>query len=200
MQTNIQPIVGNNQQLIVILQPNTLQPMVVNTHQSKKDFSARLDKALTHAGIPPDRNRIGRVAKMFGVSREAVRKWLSGESIPDTKRISDLSHQTGVKGEWLLTGHGSMRYGDGSAEEARCERFPPHILQLARLISQAPPEKVQAILVLLGEKDLADPPVQHTEPPRKIEPSPHVIIESIKKPMKRSGRPGKKRIEGENNG
>jgi hypothetical protein len=203
MQTNIQPIVGINQQLIVCQRLNKIQPMVVNTDQSKKNFAARLDKALTYAGIPPDRRRIGRVAKMFEVSKEAVRKWLAGESIPDTKRISDISRKTGVRGEWLLTEQGPMHYGDNCAEEGgHEERFPPHVLQLARLIAQAPPEKVQAILVLLGEQNV-DPTVQHEEVAkgkheRKIRVSPHVVIKDPKKPRNQVTRK-RKESAGRNN-
>ncbi|WP_157862485.1 helix-turn-helix domain-containing protein [Nitrosococcus halophilus] len=134
--------------------------MVVNTQQSKKDFAARLDKALTYAGIPQGRNRIASVSKMFGVSREAVRKWLAGESIPDTKRIAGIAQRTGVRGEWLLTSQGPMCYGD--KEEMHEQSLSPHVLQLAHLIAQAPPEKVQAILTLLGVKEEGIYP-----PPRK---------------------------------
>ncbi|QBQ55783.1 helix-turn-helix domain-containing protein [Nitrosococcus wardiae] len=125
--------------------------MVVNTEQSKKDFAARLDKALAYAGIPQGRNRMASVSKMFGVSREAVRKWLAGESIPDTKRIAGIAQRTGVRGEWLLTSQGPMCYGD--KEEIHEQNLPPHVLQLARLIAQAPPGKVKAILMLLGVEE-----------------------------------------------
>ena len=110
-----------------------------------------MDKALKYAGIPPGRGRLACVAKMFEVSREASRKWLSGESIPDTKRISDIARLTGVRGEWLLTGQGPMRYGESDTEEESNKAgVHPYILQLAHLIAEAPIDKVQAILLLLG--------------------------------------------------
>jgi hypothetical protein len=151
MRTTIQPKIDNCQQLKYAYIYNTLQPMVANIDQSKADFSARLDRALTYAGVPPSRGRLSCVAKMFGVSREASRKWLAGESIPDTKRISDIARLTGVKGEWLLTGQGSMRPGEMSDdEEGGNKGVHPYILQLAHLIAEAPIDKVQAILLLLG--------------------------------------------------
>lgn len=137
--------------------------MVVDTVQSKKDFSARLDKALTYAGIPRGRKRITAVSKLFGVSREAVRKWLAGESIPDTKRIAAIAQHTGVRGEWLLTSQGPMRYGD--EEDASEQDLPPYALQLARLIAKAPPGKIKAILMLLGvEEEEAQSPSQKEMP------------------------------------
>lgn len=90
-----------------------MQPMVANS------FSSRLNAALTEAGIPQDRKRLATVAKMFGVSREAVRKWLSGDSIPDTKRIPEIANKLNVTVEWLLGGKSaepeilSVRAGPG---------------------------------------------------------------------------------------
>jgi hypothetical protein len=132
---------------------------------------------------------------MFEVSREAVRKWLAGESIPDTKRIADISFQTGVKGEWLLTGHGPMSYSDGASEEAgHKEFFSPHVMRLARILSQVPEEKVQAILLLLGDRcvyikgDAAQSSQQDVqvseqdavEGRKKVRTSPHVKITNPK--------------------
>ena len=71
-------------------------------------FADRLDKALDHARTPKGRARRGAVAKKFGVSTESVRKWLTGDSIPDTKRIPEIAKKLGVNGNWLLTGDGLM--------------------------------------------------------------------------------------------
>jgi transcriptional regulator with XRE-family HTH domain len=120
--------------------------------EGENEFSKRLDSALTYAGIPADRHRRAIVSKLFGVSREAVRKWLAGESIPDTKRISDIAREMGVRGEWLLTGQGPMRY-EGAEREENSEALSPYVIRLAKLIAQAPPEKVQAILLLLGARE-----------------------------------------------
>ena len=93
------------QQLIVAFNHCRLQPMVTEIRMS---FANRLDLALDHAGIVGGRQRKKAVATMFGVSREAVRKWLEGESLPDTKRIIEIARRLGVSAEWLLTGDGDM--------------------------------------------------------------------------------------------
>jgi transcriptional regulator with XRE-family HTH domain len=131
---------------------------------------------------------------------------LEDGTVSQPRYLSGLARAFGVNVEQLLAG-GKL------ARSQKREGLRDRILQITNEIAAESPDKakviqriadaskeeVQALLVLLGEKNL-DPPVQRAESTKKIEPSPHVIIESIKKPMKRSGRPGKKRIEGENNG
>ena len=86
------------------------------TSNPKEEFSRRLNKALDLAGIPPKgRGRQVAVAKMFGVSQKGARKWLEGESIPDTKRLPEIARRLNVRGEWLLTGQGPMRVTEGEA-------------------------------------------------------------------------------------
>ena len=64
---------------------------------------------MDRAGVPPKgKGRQVIVGKMFGVSQKGARKWLEGEAIPDTKRIPEIAKKLGVRGEWLLTGMGSM--------------------------------------------------------------------------------------------
>jgi len=85
-------------------------------------FADRLNRALKGAGIPDDRSRRSRLAQEFGVSRESVRKWLVGESIPDTKRIEEIAKYCGARGEWLLTGQGPMHIASPAADIAE---LPP---------------------------------------------------------------------------
>jgi hypothetical protein len=80
-------------------------------------FAERFSRALDYAGVPSGRQRRMIVARMFKVSGEAVRKWLAGESIPNTKRIQKMAEKLGVRGEWLLTGQGPM-LASAAAEEA----------------------------------------------------------------------------------
>ena len=95
------------QQLIRVSPLDIVQPMVATRADS--EFHDRLEQACDAAGIPEGRGRRAALARLFGVSGEAARKWLSGESIPDTKRIPKIAKHLGVSGEWLLTGQGPMR-------------------------------------------------------------------------------------------
>ena len=104
------------QQLIRGVSRDIVQPMVAKKDE-KLEFSRRLHEACDSAGIPSGRGRRVELAKMFRVSGEAARKWLSGESIPDTKRLPEIARRLNVRGEWLLTGQGPMRpEGEATAE------------------------------------------------------------------------------------
>lgn len=64
--------------------------------------------AFDFAGIKIGGGRPGAVAAAFTVSREAARKWLTGEAMPDGWRILDMADALGVRTEWLLSGKGLM--------------------------------------------------------------------------------------------
>lgn len=145
---SIQLTVAKYQQLKVVNNMSTLHLMMSGNQNPKIEFSKRLCLALEHAGVSAERGQISVVAKMFGVSGESARKWLSGESIPATKRIAEMAYRLGVNGEWLLANHGPMLPTEVNQTEGEPE-ISPYILSLARLISKAPIKKVEAIAVLL---------------------------------------------------
>lgn len=71
----------------------------------KLKFAERLNQALDYSGIPPKgKGRQIKVAEIFSVSQESVRKWLEGKSFPDTKRILKIAKKLNVDAQWLLTG------------------------------------------------------------------------------------------------
>lgn len=75
----------------------------------KKLFAERLNKSLDFAGIPPKgKGRQTQLASLFSVSQESARKWLEGESFPDTKRIPEIAKKLKVNAQWLLAGVGNM--------------------------------------------------------------------------------------------
>lgn len=76
---------------------------------AKQDFSERLHHALDLSGQVRGYGRQADVSRMFGVSRETARRWLSGEAIPHTARIAEMAKRFMVNGEWLLTGQGEPR-------------------------------------------------------------------------------------------
>ena len=79
------------------------------TKDEKQAFSDRFNAILDKAGIPQKgKGRQGIVAKMFGVSDKGARKWIEGESIPQTTKLPSIIEKfkdTGVTAEWLLTGN-----------------------------------------------------------------------------------------------
>lgn len=86
-----------------------MQPMVVDKRTARLGFAQRLGEALTRAGIPDDHTRRSTVAKRYGVSQESVRKWIKGESMPDTARIEGFARDLNCDASWLLTGEGAAR-------------------------------------------------------------------------------------------
>ncbi len=73
-----------------------------------KSFSDRLNKACDKAGIPV-RGRAGYIQERLStkVSLVGVRKWLVGESIPDTKRLPEIAQIVDSTVEELLGGQSS---------------------------------------------------------------------------------------------
>jgi len=78
------------------------------------EFKDRLREALLAAGFP-DRGMAQKLSVIMKVSAKAVGKWLSGESMPTTTKISVLAKLANVNGEWLLTGIGERSQSNTSS-------------------------------------------------------------------------------------
>ncbi|MBF4248974.1 Cro/Cl family transcriptional regulator, partial [Vibrio anguillarum] len=77
--------------------------MVATLNRKLESFSERLNKACDDAGIPV-RGRASYLQSNlpFKVSIAGIRKWLVGESIPDTKKLANISELLGVSVESLI--------------------------------------------------------------------------------------------------
>jgi len=92
--------------------------MVTSVDDVRAAFAQRLNQALDEAGIPrKGHGRQALVGKMFGMSQKGARKWLEGESLPDTARIPQIAQRLGVRSEWLLSGLGPKRSGESQVQE-----------------------------------------------------------------------------------
>lgn len=79
----------------------------------REDFAVRLNEACDHIGLPPKHHgRQVAVAKLFGVSQKGARKWLEGEAMPATWRMSEFASKLNCSGEWLFSGRGDPRGSD----------------------------------------------------------------------------------------
>lgn len=104
----LQPIVVNRQQPIVVFRQRKI--FVMNSNE-KRDFAQRMNKVADMLGIPPKgSNRQELLGRVFGVSQESARKWLSGESIPQVSKCIEIAKRAGVGFEWLMTGRGIAVY------------------------------------------------------------------------------------------
>ena len=69
----------------------------------QQQFTLRLNEACNQAGIP-QRGRSAYLQKIlpFKISTAGIRKWLVGEAVPDTKKLSDIASLLEVSVEHLL--------------------------------------------------------------------------------------------------
>ncbi len=81
----------------------------------RQAFAARFRKALMELGVSP--NEQTRMQTLFGVSGQAVRKWVEGQATPTTARIPEVAKILGVRRAWLQDGEEPMRPVVGSADE-----------------------------------------------------------------------------------
>jgi SOS-response transcriptional repressor LexA len=72
------------------------------------DFAKRLEQSLDKPNFPQKGKGRGLfLSDLFGISPQAVSKWLSGDVLP-IKRINEIAEKLHVNPHWLLTGHGNM--------------------------------------------------------------------------------------------
>ena len=73
----------------------------------RRKFSERLQKSLDLLGIG-GRGKFKWLSDATGVSQQNVRKWLSGEALPEMRKIPELAKRLGVRLEWLIGDSGDM--------------------------------------------------------------------------------------------
>ncbi len=100
-------------------------------------FANRLNKACDEQGIPV-RGRAGYIRSHlpYDLSVVAIRKWLNGDSIPDTKRLADIAAIVGSTVEELLN---ISTHSTSSASDVIAGAYRPSLLNKVPIIS-----KVQA--------------------------------------------------------
>ncbi len=83
------------------------------------DFADRLRRACDEHGVPPHRQRITAVATRFGVSRETVRLWFSGRTLPELSRLIEIAEEYHCSLDWLAMGRIGTASGAGVIAEPR---------------------------------------------------------------------------------
>lgn len=71
-------------------------------------FAKRLNEALEEKGFA-ERGRASKLKSILrdAPSRVAISKWLSGDSLPEVKRLGEISQIIGKSVQWMLTGEDS---------------------------------------------------------------------------------------------
>lgn len=78
---------------------------VKTAQQLREEFGARLIEVCADMELP-ERGRQTKLAKLFGVSQQAVRKWLDGEAFPEMDKVLAIAEWAQVNVNWLLQGSG----------------------------------------------------------------------------------------------
>jgi len=80
-----------------------------NNHKNKarQAFAERFCTALDESGYST--NQLQELQELFSVSSQAVRKWISGQSLPTSARIPKIAELLGVRRAWLQDGELPMR-------------------------------------------------------------------------------------------
>lgn len=130
----LEPIVIGCQELIITTGRATIGSM---KKSPKEMFAERLNELCADRGIEAEGSARQRVlAKDFGVSYQAARKWLDGLSMPELEKCIQVAAWGDVAFEWLMTGRGYKRPEALSVQEPRAayDVQPPKDEQLEQLI------------------------------------------------------------------
>ena len=104
----------------------------------QQKFSARLVQALEGAGIRPKQTDVWRMFNQRHagppVTIHAVRKWLTGESIPAQDKLQTLADWLSVNPNWL-------RFGESSAADDMDALRPEELQYIANLRSLSGEER-----------------------------------------------------------
>lgn len=82
-----------------------------------QEFSQRFCQALEEAGFQEMERQA--LAELFGVTPQAVRKWMNAESMPKSSRAPGIARVLGVRRAWLLDGELPVRAVDISDRHGR---------------------------------------------------------------------------------
>lgn len=74
--------------------------------KTRQAFALRFQQALKELGLSPNKQK--ELGKLFGISGQAVRKWVDGLSMPASTRMPHVAKTLGVRRAWLQDGEGSM--------------------------------------------------------------------------------------------
>jgi len=129
--------------------------------QAEKDrvreaFAKRFRQALEELGYAPTEQT--RLAELFEVSGQAVRKWAEGLSMPASARMPHVAATLGVRRAWLQDGEKPMRPTavlregrSGSSRELQLSTHEAQLLAWYRALPEKEQEAIRRILRSLAK-------------------------------------------------
>jgi hypothetical protein len=164
----LQPKHVNCQQLFSVF---TTCNIPVMEGDEKQLFSERMNLVADILGIPPKgKNRQKLLGKVFHVSQESARKWLSGEGFPKTEQSIEIVKRANVSYEWFMTGRGAM-FTESSFQDSAPEF---HVLKVMRRMDDRTKIKLITITETLAGDEKQEPPKKFGDERRQRENSAEV--------------------------
>lgn len=124
----------------------------------RQAFAERFRKALEDLGLSISEQ--SRLRRLFGVSGQAVRKWLEGTSMPTAARMPLVAEALGVRRAWLQDGEGPMRLGIGEAQDPvtggcslRLSDYEVRLLVRLRLLGEEERNAIDCIVRAMIDKN-----------------------------------------------
>ena len=114
--------------------------------KARQEFAARFRQALAKLGFSP--NEAKRMRQQFGVSGQAVQKWVEGQALPMAARIPEIAEILGIRRTWLQDGEEPQPV----TEAAVAERAEVYGNAKSNLVLTAGEAKLLAQFRLLDEE------------------------------------------------
>lgn len=126
------------------------------------DFANRLNEICDEMGLPEKfKGRQVSLAEIFykitgeKITPNAARKWIEGEGLPSTDKISILSRWANVESEWLISGYGEKR--TIKAHQYAHDSIMYKIIHVAEEMSEYKRNLAFELMRTLAEMPNADP-------------------------------------------
>ena len=132
--------------------------MNTSREDSLNAFSSRLCQALNEAGYKI--NEQSKLGNLFGVSGQAVRKWIQSESMPSSSRVNLIADILDVRSSWLMYGEEPMRDGLKAIVSEPDQHYSIEIsqreqrmIQNLRELPKSTRDAIDALIISLKETD-----------------------------------------------
>ena len=95
----------------------------------RQAFTERFRLALAELGYSANEQKA--LGELFGISGQAVRKWVESQATPTTARMPEVAKILGVRRAWLQDGEEPMRPAVGIVNETTGSHRPEGLREMA---------------------------------------------------------------------
>jgi len=124
-----------------------------NLDSPRTDFAQRLVEVCEDMNLPA-RGRQTQLAKKFGVSQQAARKWLDGIAYPEIDKLVAMADWANINVNWLLQGVGPKH---GNRVDAKALVLDEAVKLLPRELGLDLVDNLRAKLERVGKLRIGEP-------------------------------------------